>query len=143
MRPNEFELLIDGLRSLPGVGKKQAERIAYFLIDQDDIYLKDLINRISQIKNKIHFCKQCNNFAKDELCDICANESRDQTKLCIVSKIEDLYKIEETNSFDGLYFVLNSEIDVKKNQKIDSSIIRHLMNFLKDKNFKEVILATN
>jgi recombination protein RecR len=143
MKPVNFEYLVDALKSLPGVGKKQAERIAYFLSLKDDKYISDLIQRIHEAHEKIHFCKQCNNFATNELCDICSNPSRDQTKLTIVSSIEDLQKIEDTNSYTGLYFVLNGEIDIKSKTSIDSKTVKQMMELFKAKNFKEVLLATN
>jgi recombination protein RecR len=142
MKPVSFEYLMDALKSLPGVGKKQAERIAYFLIGQDQKYIDDFIERIQNGKT-IHFCKQCNNFAESDLCDICLNKSRDQTKLCVVSSIEDLNKIEDTNSYTGLYFVLNGEIDVKAKTNIPHKTIQKLMDMINDHHFEEVTLATN
>jgi recombination protein RecR len=143
MKPVAFEYLTDALKSLPGVGKKQAERIAYFLSLKDDKYISDLIERVHDAHEKIHFCKQCNNFAANELCDICANSLRDQTKLTIVSTIEDLQKIEDTNSYTGLYFVLNGEVDIKSKTNIDSKIIKQLMELINKKHFSEMLLATN
>jgi recombination protein RecR len=143
MKPVSFGYLIDALKSLPGVGKKQAERIAYFLINKDEKYIDDLIQRIKNGKDNIHFCKQCNNFAEHELCDICSNQSRTQDKLCIVSTIEDLQKIEETNSYTGLYFVLNGEVDVKTKQTLNHIVIRQLMDLVRSHTFNEVIFATN
>jgi recombination protein RecR len=142
-KPISFEYLVDALKSLPGIGNKQAERIAYFLILKDDKFIKDFIERINESHEKIHFCKQCNNFADGEFCDICLNKSREQDKLCIVSSIEDLQKIEETGSYVGLYYVLQGEIDVKSKTNIDSNSIRKLMNWLKSHSFDEIILATN
>ena len=143
MKPNQFEYLVDALKSLPSIGTKVAERIAYFLINQDEKYIAEFTKRILEAKNEIHYCKQCNNFSPVELCDICTNSLRDNKKLCIVSNIEDLNKIEQTNAFTGLYFVLNDEINVKANKKIESSIVKKLLNLLNEKSFKEVILATN
>jgi recombination protein RecR len=143
MKPIAFEYLVDALKSLPGVGKKQAERIAYFLILKDEKYIKEFIERINESHLKIHFCKQCNNFAESELCDICSNKMRQLNKLCVVSSIEDLQKIEETNSYLGLYYVLQGEIDVKTKTNLDQHIIRKFMNLLQSHSFDEVILATN
>jgi recombination protein RecR len=143
MKPITFEYLVDALKSLPGVGKKHAERIAYFLMLKDDKYIQEFIERLRDSHEKIHFCRQCNNFADGELCDICSNSSRDQDKLCVVSSIEDLKKIEETGSYSGLYYVLQGEIDVKTKQNLDPKIIRKFIDLLKSHDFKEVILATN
>ena len=91
MKPISFEYLVDAFKSLPGIGKKQAERIAYFLILKDDKYIQEFIERINTSHQKIHFCKQCNNFAEGELCEICLNKTRRQNKLCIVSQLK-IYK---------------------------------------------------
>lgn len=143
MRPKEFEFLVDAIRSLPLVGTKAAEKIAYHLIHQDQQYIDEFIKRISNAKNSIKFCKQCGNFALEDLCTICSNPERDNTKLCIVNTIDELNKIESTGSFNGIYFVLNDEINVKAKKKIDPEIIKKLMNYCANKDFKEIIIATN
>jgi recombination protein RecR len=143
MKPIAFEYLIDTLKSLPGIGNKQAERIAYFLIKKDSYYINKLISSINDAHEKIKFCKQCNNFSVNELCDICSNPSRNNNQLCIVSTIEDLMKIETTNTYTGLYYVLNGEIDVKTKTNIEQEVIKRLMNLIKNHNFKDVIIATN
>lgn len=143
MRPKEFEYLVDAIKSLPSVGSKAAERIAYYLLKQDDKYIKEFCDRITNAKANIKYCKQCGNFAIDDLCPICANNERDNTKLCIVNTIDELNKIESTGCFDGIYFVLNEEINVRSKTNIDSAIIRKLVNYCAQKNFKEAIIATN
>ena len=143
VKPINFEYLIDALKSLPGIGNKQAERIAYFLIKKDKAYINQLLSSISEANNKIKFCQQCNNFASNELCDICANPSRNKNQLCVVSSIEDLLKIESTNTYAGLYYVLDGEIDVKTRTNINKDNIKKFMDFFKIINFDEVIIATN
>jgi len=143
MKPKEFEYLVDAIKSLPSIGNKAAERIAYFLINQDDQYITEFTRRILDAKNKIHYCKQCNNFAIDDLCPICSNPDRDQTKLCIVNSIDELNKIESTMAFGGIYFVLNDEINVKVKKPLESYVVRKLVAYLTDKQFREIIIATN
>lgn len=143
MRPKEFEYLVDAIKSLPNIGAKAAERIAYHLIHQDDRYVKDFCDRITNAKANIKYCKQCGNFAIDDLCPICANNERDNTKLCIVNSIDELNKIESTGCFNGIYFVLNDEINVKTKTNLNSEIIKKLVNYCAVKEFKEIIIATN
>jgi recombination protein RecR len=139
-----FEYLFDAIKSLPGVGTKQAKAISNFLIHQDDKYIYDFIERIKEAKQNIKFCKQCNNLVSSgELCDICLNHDRNQKKLCIVASIDDLQKIEDTNEFVGLYFVLHEEVNVKTKTNISKEIIQQLMKYLQDKKFNEIILALN
>ena len=139
----EFDYLIDALKSLPGVGKKQAERIAHFFIKKDDQYVKEFIDRIIRVKQKIKICKNCNNYCFGEICDICSNQDRDQTKLCIVASQEDLEKIESTNSYTGKYYILNGELDIKNNIALNQQIVQKLMDLLKRWPIKEVVIATN
>ena len=143
MKPKEFEYLIDAINSLPSIGIKSAEKIAYFLINQDEKYLCEFIHRIKQAKLKIKYCEQCNNFSYEKLCSICLNKERDNKKLLIVNNINELNKIEATGVFNGIYFVLNDEIDVKTKKNINEKTIKKLIILCKKKLFNEVIIATN
>ncbi|MDE7433947.1 MAG: toprim domain-containing protein [Mycoplasmoidaceae bacterium] len=139
----DFDYLIDALKSLPGVGKKQAERIAHFLLKQDEKFIQEFIGRLQKAKRNIKICQICNNYCTGEICDICANDSRDKTKLCIVSSQEDLQKVENTNSYTGRYYVLSGELDVKSKTPINQLNIQKLMDLLKSNKIKQVIIATN
>jgi recombination protein RecR len=143
MKPVSFEYLFDAIHSLPGIGKKHAERIAYFLINKDEQYINDFIRRIKSAHNDIHFCQQCNNITSNELCEICTNDSRNTNLLCIVSSCEDLEKIENTNSYLGYYYVLNGEIDIKTKTVFNEKQIQKILNFISLKKFNEIIFATD
>ena len=143
MKPKEFEYLIDAINSLPSIGIKAAEKIAYFLINQDERYLCEFIHRIKQAKLKIKYCEQCNNFSYEKLCSICSNKERDNKKLLIVNNINELNKIEATGVFSGIYFVLNDEINVKTKKNINEEIIKKLVSLCKKKLFNEITIATN
>lgn len=143
MRPKEFEYLIDAINSLPSIGTKAAEKIAYFLINQDEKYLCEFIHRIKQAKLKIKYCEQCNNFSYEKFCPICLNKERDNKKLLIVNNINELNKIEATGVFNGIYFVLNDEINVKTKKNINEEIIKKLVSLCKKKLFNEITIATN
>lgn len=143
MKPLEFEYLVDALKSLPSISLKTAERISYFLIQQDQNFINEFINRINNAKNNIKFCKQCGNFSHNELCSICSNKERNNSKLCIVNSIDELNKIESTGCFDGIYFVLNDEINIKKKKNIKQDIVKKLMNYCAIKDFREVLICTN
>ncbi len=143
MTDSNFDYLIDALKSLPGVGKKQAERIAHFLVKKDERFIQEFVNRIVTAKQKIKICSVCNNYCLGEICDICANPSRDKTKICVVSTQEDLQKIEETNGYTGQYYILNGEINVKSKEYLNQDIVKKFMHLLKQNKVKEVIIATN
>jgi recombination protein RecR len=144
MKIKELDYLIDAIKSLPGIGSKQAKTVALFLIHQDAVYISEFIEIIKKAKSAIHQCLQCNIMTSDgEMCHICSDFTRDVTKLCIISSYEDFCKIEESKTYNGLYFVLNDEINAKKNSNIKNSTIEKLCNLLKTYKFSEVIIATN
>lgn len=144
-KPIEFELLIDAIKSLPGIGSRSAEKIAYFLLNQDTKYIDDFIKRIKHAHEKINYCTQCNNFCTsgERYCSICSNAMRDTKQICVVHTIEDLNKIESTNQYVGLYYVLNEEIDVKKQVNISKDCIDNLTNMINKYKTSEIILATD
>lgn len=143
MKPKEFEYLVDAIKSLPSIGTKAAEKICYFLINQDDKYIFDFIERIKQAKENIKFCHQCNNFSYEKLCPICCNQNRNNKKLLIVNNIDELNKIESIGIYDGLYYVLNDEINIKLKTKLKEENVKKLMFFCNKKQFEEIIIATN
>lgn len=144
MKPKDFELLIDALKSLPSISTKSAEKIAsYILHCPQDIY-DGFVDRLIKARENIRFCKFCNNYTSDSYeCDICSNFERRNKSLCVVSSIDDLYKIENSNSFFGTYFVLNGEINYKKKESIEMINVEQLLNLINEFNIKEILLATN
>lgn len=142
-KPIEFEYLVDALKSLPGVGYKNATKWAYFLLEQDSNYVDLFINRLKNAHNKIKNCHQCNNLTTKDLCDICTSSNRDTTQVCVVNSIEDLQRIEDSNNYHGLYFVLKEEVNPKQpdaNLKCLVSLYNYISNC---HGVKEVIIATN
>lgn len=140
---NEFDQLVKSLKALPGISQKQAEKICNFLINESDEEVYGLIDSIQKLRSTLHFCKYCQNITSDEICDICSNELREQNKLCIVSFSEDVQKIEDTNTYSGLYFVLHEEINVKKATGLNKKTTKKLFDLLNKRKFNEIILATN
>lgn len=138
----ELEHLIDILKSLPGVGHKNATKWAYFLLNQDSKYIDIFLNRLKNAHTKIKHCKQCYNLSVTDTCNICSDSNRDRSQLCLVSSIEDLQRLEDSGNYSGLYFVLNGEVNPRFPDKpLDSFIV--LYNYVSKSNFKEVIIATN
>lgn len=138
----ELEHLIDILKSLPGVGHKNATKWAYFLLNQDSQYIDIFVNRLKNAHARIRRCKQCSNLSLTDVCNICSDPNRDHSQLCLVSSIEDLQRIEDSGNYTGLYFVLNGEVNPRFPDKpLESFIV--LYNYVSMSNFKEVIIATN
>lgn len=144
MKPKEFEYFVEALKSLPTISNKNANKIAYFFLESDEIFYSQFLDRLTSLKSNIKFCLNCNNLTSNSLyCDICNIESRDKSKLCIVSYLEDLEKIEQSNSFSGLYFVLNGEVkhkDLKSAKKID---LEKLENMINKFHIREILICTN
>lgn len=144
MRIKEFEFLVDILKSLPSISTKIAERIAYFLIDSDDVFFNTFVDRLIESRMKIKFCKYCKNFTNSESnCSICSNHERNNGTLCIVGSIEDLYKIENLNIFFGTYYVLHGEINYKKKETVENIKLDEIYNLINKFNIKEILMATN
>jgi recombination protein RecR len=148
MLPSFFQRLVKQLSSFPGVGPRVANRYAFYLLHQDSKKIKELIDNLQELK-KIKLCSECflpfyPSKAKEKLCPICRNDSRQKTLLCIVEKESDLYAIEETQAYKGLYFLIGSAH--RWFERKDSSLrTKKLIAKIKKASPKieEVILAVN
>ncbi len=135
--------LLDELERLPGVGPKSAQRIAYWVLNEDAISATRLARAIVEVKETVHFCSRCFNYAQGDLCDICASDKRDAHTICVVSEPRDIPPIERTGSFFGVYHVLGGALSPLEGIGPDDLRIAELMARLQDPLVKEVILATN
>ncbi|MDR2867618.1 MAG: recombination mediator RecR [Acholeplasmatales bacterium] len=141
MYPKTLNNIINYLAKLPGVGKISAERMALHLFSTysaSDLaaFGQDLIN----LKSLVRYCKVCHNLTEGDKCTICANEKRDQTTIMIVKEPKDLYLIEQTNKYQGLYHVLGNLIDITRGKTAKDLKLDSLTNRLQN-NVKEIILA--
>ena len=139
----EIEDLINTLKSLPNITSKQAEKIVYYLLNSDDDFVSSLINNIKDLRKNLQFCNQWNTISLTPICQICSNKARNQNQLCIVATSNDVDKIEATNSYSGLYFVLHQEISVKSKTPLNQNLTSKLLNLINKKDIKEIIIATN
>lgn len=105
-----LEQCVNELSRLPGIGRKTALRLALHLLKQEDVSVGNLTSAISEMKEKIKYCKVCNNLSDGEICQICSNTKRDQAMVCVVSDIRDILAIEKTAQYNGVYHVLNGII---------------------------------
>ncbi len=144
MKPKEFEYFVEALKSLPSISTKSANKIAYFFLENDEKFYNTFLDRLVSLKSNIKFCMNCNNLTSNSLyCEICNSSSRDSKKLCIVSYLEDLEKIEQSNSFSGLYFVLNSEINHKDLSSVKKLNFEKLETMINKFHTKEILICTN
>ena len=135
--------LIDELGRLPGVGPKGAQRIAFYLLDQDPADVRRLAVVLTEVKDKVRFCAVCGNVAEAELCRVCRDPRRDTTVLCVVEESKDVVAIERTREFRGRYHVLGGAISPIEGVGPDQLRVRELMARLADGEVTEVILATD
>lgn len=135
--------LIENLYKLPGVGKKSAERMAYSLLEFSSEDLKSIAESISTLKDKIKFCPICGMITDIDGCYICDDKSRDEKTLMVVSYPKDVISIERSESYKGLYHVLNGELSLAKGMNVDDLNIESLLKRLDNGKFEEIILATN
>ena len=138
-----IQKLLDELERLPGVGPKSAQRIAYWILNEEKADALRLANSIIEVKDTVHFCSRCFNYAQGDLCDICSSEKRDCSIVCVVSEPRDIPPIERTGTFSGVYHVLGGALSPLEGIGPERLHIAELMARLTDASIKEVILATN
>lgn len=138
-----IQRLLDELERLPGIGPKSAQRIAYWILNESSANALRLADAITDVKQHVHFCKQCFNYAQDELCEICASGRRDQSIICVVSEPRDIPPIERTGVFSGTYHVLGGALSPLEGIGPDELHITELMARVGNPGIQEVILATN
>jgi recombination protein RecR len=135
--------LIDELGRLPGVGPKSAQRIAFHLLQTEDDLPQRLARVLIEVKEKVRFCDICGNVSEQERCNICRDERRDKSSICVVEESKDVQAIERTREFRGLYHVLGGAISPIQGIGPEQLRIKELMTRLSNTEIKEVILATN
>ena len=138
-----LQRLLDELGRLPGIGPKSAQRIAYHLLEADVEEARRLSDAIIDVKRQVHFCPVCFSYATRETCDICADRSRDQATICVVSEPRDVTAIERTGAYHGLYHVLGGVISPMDKIGPEQLHVRELLGRLASGEVQEVILATN
>jgi recombination protein RecR len=137
-------LLLEELERLPGIGPKSAQRLAYHILKGDDATAQRLADAIVEVKRSIHFCRQCFNFASDDLCEYCADPRRDASIICVVEEPRDVVAVERTGEFGGLYHVLQGAISPMEGIGPEQLRVHELIDRLADgMTVKEVVIATN
>ena len=141
--PSIIERLIKQLCKFPGIGRRSAERMVSYIMAASKEEVDSLSRVISQTKEKIRFCRNCNNLSEADLCWICEDNRRDKSIICIVEQTNDVVAIEKTGDFHGLYYVLLGSIAPLEGKGPDDLKIGQLLARLKHDNIEEVIIATD
>lgn len=143
MFPKSFKKLIDNFAALPSIGPKMAERLVLFLFKQDAQKLSDFAKNLEDFKKNLRYCKKCFNVSEEESCAICKDSSRDQKTLCVVEDALDVFAVEKTKKYNGLYHILGGALDPVKSIEAKNLHFADLEKRIIAEKIEEVILATN
>ena len=141
--PASLENLIDKFASLPGVGKKSAQRLAFYVLNLSDEDAYSFADAITSAKRNVHCCSVCQNMTENDVCPICSSQSRDKSTICVVSEPRDVLSIERGREYNGLYHVLHGVLSPMSHIGPDDIKIKELLVRVADSDVSEVIMATN
>lgn len=141
--PKAIEDLLERFVKFPGIGRRSAERIVFYLLEASREEANLLSQGILRLKSHIRFCKICNNLGEDDICLICRDSNRQKDVLCIVETPKDVGVIERTGGFKGLYHVLLGTIAPLEGKSFGDLKINGLTQRIRDNHIKEVIIATD
>ena len=139
--PNSLQELIEYFKLLPGIGEKNAERLAFAVLKFNDEQVEGFSKSLKNVKTKIKKCEICNNLTENDKCDICLDQNRSSDVLCVVENTKNLILFEKANVFNGKYHVLEGLISPLEGVNPEDIKINQLINRIKDEKIKEVILA--
>ena len=137
-----MEKAITELSKLPGIGRKSAQRLVFFLLKTPRLQVQHLAEALLAVKEKVKFCSICFNITETEPCAICLSETRDRSVLCVVEEANDVLALEKTGEYKGLYHVLGGALSPLEGIGPEDLHIKELMSRLNGTT-KEVIIATN
>jgi recombination protein RecR len=135
--------LINELTRLPGIGRKSAQRLAFFILSMPQADALSIARAIEKVKNEARFCSQCFNITANEVCEVCSDDSRDRSRICVVEEPSNILVIERVKGFHCLYHVLLGALSPIDGITPDRLKLKELVERVKDGSVKEVIVATN
>lgn len=138
----QMSQLIEQLSTLPGIGVKTAQRLAFYIVDMPKDRVEKLAESMVQAKSNLHYCKQCLTLTDQEICPICSNPNRNQKMIMVVENPRDLTAYEKTGKYEGVYHVLHGAISPMLGIGPAEIRLKELMHRL-EKDVDEVIVATN
>ncbi len=141
MERSQIDKLINDISKLPGLGRRSAQRIALYLLKNKVKNLSPLIESLKLSYDKIAECVVCGNIDMKTPCNICSNSKRDNTKICVIEDVSDLWTFEKVGFYRGLYHVLGGSLSAIQGIGTDELKLNSLINRIEKKNIKEIILA--
>ena len=136
-----IERTVEMFSALPSIGKKTAQRLTYFILRQDETFVRNFSDALLTLKNNVKFCEQCFNYTEVSPCLICISQKRDAKIICVVSEPNDVLAIEKTNEFLGKYHILHGVLNPLEGITVNDLKIKELVERLAE--VEEVILAIN
>ena len=141
--PASLENLVDHFASLPGVGRKSAQRLAFHVLGLPDEEARAFADAILDAKSNVHCCRICQNLTEGEICPVCASPTRDKATICVVSEPRDVLSIERGREYNGTYHVLHGVLSPMSHVGPDDIRIKELLTRVAENDIEEVIMATN
>ncbi len=141
--PSSIKILIEEFKKLPGIGEKNAQRLAFHLLGVSTDRVQSLAEALLKMKETIRHCDRCFNLTEDQICQICRDPGRIDEVLCVVQSPKDLLAIEGTGQFRGRYHVLMGALSPMRGVGPEDLTVSQLLERVKEEKVKEVIVATN
>jgi len=138
-----LQRLIDEFRRLPGIGQKSAQRLAFYVLRSPRDQAAALAAALTDVKDNLGICAECNNISDAELCPYCRDPHRDRSSICVVEEPHGILPVETTRSFNGLYHVLHGAISPLRGIGPEQLKIKGLLDRIASGDVKEIILANN
>lgn len=138
-----IEALKEALKSLPGVGPKNAQRMAFHLMERNRDGAQAIADALNNALQKVTLCQRCNTFCETDICDICNSVKRDRQLLCVVETPADLQAIEQVGAYSGLYFVLMGKLSPLEGIGPEKLGFKRLNALVAENDIREVVIATN
>jgi recombination protein RecR len=140
---NVISRLIGELSRLPGIGRKTAERLAYYILKEDEQFAQNLAHAILEVKHKVKFCSICGNMTENDPCGICTDPRRSKKTVCVVEEPKDIWAIEKSGAYSGVYHVLMGALSPLDGIGPEKLRIKELLQRVQKDDVEEVIIATD
>ncbi|HFE53857.1 MAG TPA: recombination protein RecR [Bacteroidetes bacterium] len=138
-----IERAIEQLSRLPGIGRKSAQRLVFYLLKIPEEQVAELAQSLIELKQKVRYCSVCFNLTEEDPCPICRDASRDRSTICVVEQPNDVLALEKTGQYRGLYHVLGGSLSPLDGIGPENLRVRELIQRLQGGEVREVIVATN
>ncbi|MDD6279267.1 MAG: recombination mediator RecR [Oscillospiraceae bacterium] len=136
-------ILAEKFASLPGIGMKSAQRLAYHVMSMDEESVGEFADALIDAKKNVHLCSCCQNLTERDICPVCSDDSRDKSVICVVESPKDVSAFERTREYNGVYHVLHGLLSPMDGITPDRLKLRELLARVSDGSVNEVIMATN